>query len=102
MCYVVPPSESKMTMTSPAVPGDGLVCPEVAGETNRRMEPSPTRCTHVNWGGLLVDCSSGLAHPVFLFCGIISVVLGCMGSATNEVAPDCTVGSKVLLGLSVY
>ena len=57
---------------------------------------------HVNWGGLLVDCSSGLAHLVFLFCGISSVVLGCMGSTMNEVAPDWTVGSKVLLGLSVY
>ena len=102
MCYVVPPSESKMTMTSPAVPGVGLVCPEVAGEANRGMEPSSTSCTHVNWGGLLVDCSSGLAHFVFLFCGISSVVFGCMGSAMNEVAPDRTVGSKVLLGLSVY
>ena len=79
-----------------------MACPEVAGETNRRMEPSPTRCTHVNWGGLLVDCSSGLAHLVFLFYGISSVVLGCMGSAMSEVAPDWTVGSKVLLGLSVY
>ena len=102
MCYVVPPSESKMTMTSPAVPGDGLVCPEVAGETNRRMEPSPTRCTHVNCGGLLVDCSSGLAHLVFLFCGISSVIFGCMGSATNAFAPDWTVGRKVLLDLTVY
>ena len=37
MRYVVPPSESKMTMTSPAVPGVGLVCPEVAGEANRGM-----------------------------------------------------------------
>ena len=79
-----------------------MACPEVAGETNRRMEPSPTRCTHVNWGGLLVDCSSGLAHLVFLFCGISSVVLGYMGSAMSEVAPDWTVGNKVLLGLSVY
>ena len=74
----------------------------MTGETNRRMEPSPTRCTHVNWGGLLVDCSSGLAHLVFLFCGISSVVLGLMGSAMNEVAPDWTVGSKVLLSPSVY
>ena len=101
MRYVVPPSESKMTMTSPAVPGVGLVCPEVAGEANRGMEPSPTSCTDVNCGGLLVDCSSGLAHLVFLFCSISSVVFGCMGSAMNEVAPACTVGSKVLLGLSV-
>ena len=69
-----------------------LVCPKVAGEANRGMDPS----------GLLVDCSSGLAHLVFLFCGISSVIFGCMGSATNAVAPDWTVGRKVLLGLTVY
>lgn len=102
MCYVVPPSESKMTMTSPVVPGVGLVRPEVAGEANRGMEPSPIGCRHVNWGGLLVDCSSGLARLVFLFCGISSVIFGCMGCAMNEVAPDWTVDTKVLLGPSVY
>lgn len=64
----------------------------MAGEANRGMDPS----------GLLVDCSSGLAHLVFLFCGISSVIFGCMGSATNAVAPDWTVGRKVLLDLTVY
>lgn len=69
-----------------------LACPKVAGEANRGMDPS----------GLLVDCSSGLAHLVFLFCGISSVIFSCMGSATNAVAPDWTVGRKVLLDLTVY
>ena len=55
-----------MTKTSSAVPGTGLVCPEVADVANPGMEPSPTSRTHVNWGGLLVACSSGLARLAFL------------------------------------
>lgn len=43
-----------MTMTSSAVPGVGLVCPEVADEANSGAAPSPTSWAHVNWGGLLV------------------------------------------------
>ena len=65
---VVRPSESKMTMTSSAVPGVGLVCPEVADEANPGAAPSPTSWAHVNWGGLLVACSSSLVLLPFLFC----------------------------------
>ena len=91
-----------MTMTSSAVPGVGLVCPEAADEANPSMAPSPTSRAHVNWVGLLVACDSSLARLAFLFCCVCSVVLGCMGSAMKEVAPRWMVGSKVLPGLSVY
>ena len=55
------------------------------------------------WIGVVCWLIAALAlHISFLFYGISSVVFGCMGSAMNAVAPDWTVGSKVLLGLSVY
>ena len=57
-----------MSMTSLAVPGVGLVCPEVADEANPSMAPSPTSWANVNWGGLLVACSSSLERLAFLFC----------------------------------
>ena len=91
-----------MTMTSSAVPGVGLVCPEVADEANPGVAPSPTSWAHVSWGGLLVTGSSSLARLAFLFCCVSSVVFGCTDSAMNEVAPRWTFGSKVLPGLSVY
>ena len=73
-----------MTMTSLAVPGVGLVCPEVADEANLSMAPSPISWAHVNWGSLLFACSSSLARLAFLFCCVSSVVFGCMGSAMKE------------------
>ena len=79
-----------MTMTSSAVPGVGLVCPEVADEASLGVASSPTSWTQVNWGGLLVACSSSLVLLPFLFCCVSSVVFGCMGSAMNEVAPRWT------------
>ena len=60
-----------MTMTSSAFHEVGWVCPEVADETNPRVKPSPISWTHVNWGGLLVDCGSGASRVFFLrhqFC----------------------------------
>ena len=59
-----------MTMTSSAVPGVGLVCPEVADEANPGAAPSPTSWAHVNWGGLLVACGSSLVLLPFLFCSV--------------------------------
>ena len=91
-----------MTMTSSAVPGVGLVCPEVADKANQGVTPSPTSWAQVNWGGLLVAGSSSLARLAFLFCCVSSVVFGCTDPAMNEVGPRWTVGSKVLPGLSVY
>lgn len=73
--------------------GEEFTLPDVA---NPGMEPSPTSRTHVNWGGLLVACSSGLALLAFLCRDVSSVVVGHRGSAMNEVAPGWTVGSKVL------
>ena len=75
-------------MTSSAVPGVSLVCPKVA---DLGVEPSPTSWTHKNWGGFPVACKSGLARLAFLFCGVSSVVFGCMGSAMKEAAPGWTV-----------
>ena len=86
-----------MTMTSSTVPGVSLVCPKVADEANLGVEPSPTSRTHGNWGGLSVACKSGLARLAFLFCGVSSVVFGCMGSAMNEVTPGWTVGIEKAL-----
>ena len=80
-----------MTMTSSTVPVVSLVRPKVADEANLGVEPSPTSWTNANWGGLPVACKSGLACLAFLFCGVSSVVFGCMSSAMNEVAPGWTV-----------
>ena len=80
-----------MTMTSSTVPVVSLVRPKVADEANLGVEPAPTSWTNANWGGLPVACKSGLACLAFLFCGVSSVVFGCMSSAMNEVAPGWTV-----------
>ena len=45
---------------------------------NPGMEASLTSWTHVNWGGLLVACSSGLAPLAFLCRDVSSVVFGYM------------------------
>ena len=86
-----------MTMTSFNAPGVSLVRPKVADEAILGVEPSATSWTHANWGGLPVACKSGLACVAFLFCGVSSVVFGCMGSAMNEVAPGWTVGMEKAL-----
>jgi len=75
-----------MTMTSSTVPGVSSVCTKVADGANLGVEPSPTSRTHANWGGLPVTCKSGLTRLAFLFCGVSSVVFGCMGCAMNGVA----------------
>ena len=82
-------------MTSPAVPGVGVSGGGCWGQSGYGTLSHKLHTCELGW-------FAGWFHLVFLFCGISSVVFGCMGSAMNAVAPDWTVGSKVLLGLSVY